>query len=177
MMNDPLVHDVQEDRTILRHEIATRLTNVERRLMERFSGRQEVIVCVGNIGAGKSSLVKFLAFNTGMAFSQGAGLGPLIAVVATVVIVWLLVSLRTDASRMSMWGTGLLIGGAAGKLIDRLFRGDAWLRGGVVDFIDFQWFPIFNIADICINVGAGLLVLNSVLSSRRERRAAEQAEA
>ena len=66
MMNDPLVHDVQEDRTILRHEIATRLTNVERRLMERFSGRQEVIVCVGNIGAGKSSLVKFLAFNTGL---------------------------------------------------------------------------------------------------------------
>jgi len=118
-----------------------------------------------------------LAFNTGMAFSQGAGLGPLIAVVATVVIVWLLVSLRTEASRMSMWGMGLLIGGAAGNLIDRLFRGDAWLRGGVVDFIDFQWFPIFNIADICINVGAGLLVLNSVLSSRRERQAAEQAEA
>lgn len=64
--NDPLVLDVQEDTSIKRHEIATRLTSVERRLMERFSGRQEVIVCVGNIGAGKSSLVKFLAFNTGM---------------------------------------------------------------------------------------------------------------
>ncbi len=66
MNDDPLIHDVQEDTTIRRHEIATRLTSVERRLMERFSGRQEVIVCVGNIGAGKSSLVKFLAFNTGM---------------------------------------------------------------------------------------------------------------
>jgi signal peptidase II len=34
------------------------------------------------------------------------------------------------------------------------------LHGRVVDFIDFQWFPIFNIADICVNVGGGLLVLN-----------------
>lgn len=107
-----------------------------------------------------------LAFNNGMAFSQGRGLGPLIAIVATAVIVWLLVSLRTESSRMSSVGMGLLIGGAAGNLIDRLFRGDAWLRGGVVDFIDFQWFPIFNVADIAVNVGAGLLILNSVLVSR-----------
>ena len=111
-----------------------------------------------------------LAFNTGMAFSQGAGLGPVIAVVATLVIVWLLLSLRSETSRMSIWGMGLLIGGAAGNLVDRMFRGDAWLRGGVVDFIDFQWFPIFNVADVCINVGAGLLILNSILSARRERR-------
>ena len=110
-----------------------------------------------------------LAFNNGMAFSQGRGFGPLIAVVATAVIVWLLISLRPESSRMSTIGMGLLIGGAAGNLIDRLFRGDAWLRGAVVDFIDFQWFPIFNVADIAVNVGAGLLILNSVLASRRER--------
>ena len=116
-----------------------------------------------------------LAFNTGMAFSQASGLGPVIAVVATVVIVWLLLSLRTESSRMSVWGMGLLIGGAAGNLVDRLFRGDAWLRGGVVDFIDFQWFPIFNVADICNNVGAGLLILNSVLASRREQPEEETA--
>lgn len=109
-----------------------------------------------------------LAFNNGMAFSQGKGFGPLIAIVATLVIVWLLISLRTESSRMSAIGMGLLIGGAAGNLTDRLFRGDAWLRGGVVDFIDFQWFPIFNVADIGVNVGAGLLILSSVLASRRE---------
>ena len=108
-----------------------------------------------------------LAFNSGMAFSRGTGFGPVIAVVATLVIVWLLVSLRTGTSRMSTIGMGLVIGGAAGNLVDRLFRGDAWLRGAVVDFIDFQWFPIFNIADIAINVGAGLLILNTVLVSRR----------
>jgi len=66
MNNDSMILDVQEDPTIRRHEIATRLTSVERRLMNRFSNQQEVIVCVGNIGAGKSSLVKFLAYNTGM---------------------------------------------------------------------------------------------------------------
>lgn len=107
-----------------------------------------------------------LAFNTGMAFSQARGFGPLIAIVGTAVIVWLLISLRTESSRMSNAGMGLLIGGAAGNLTDRLFRADAWLRGGVVDFIDFQWFPIFNIADIAINVGAGLLILSSILASR-----------
>ena len=110
-----------------------------------------------------------LAFNSGMAFSRGQGLGPIIAVLATVVIVWLLVSLRTEASRLSTLGMGTVIGGAAGNLVDRLFRGDAWLRGAVVDFIDFQWFPIFNVADICINVGAGMLILNSVRSSRRAK--------
>ena len=66
MSHDPLILDVQEDAFIRRHEIATRLTSVERRLMMRFADQQEVIVCVGNIGAGKSSLVKFLAYNTGM---------------------------------------------------------------------------------------------------------------
>ncbi len=112
-----------------------------------------------------------LGFNNGMAFGQGQGFGPVIAVVATVVIVYLLVTLRGESTPMSTIGVGLLIGGAAGNLIDRMFRGDdGFLRGAVVDFIDFQWFPIFNVADMAINVGAGLLILNSILSARAERR-------
>jgi signal peptidase II len=115
-----------------------------------------------------------LAFNSGMAFSRGQGLGPVIAVVATVVIVWLLVSLRTSGGKLNTFGIGCVIGGAAGNLIDRAFRQEAWLRGSVVDFIDFQWFPIFNIADIAINVGAGALILNAVLSGRRARQPSSQ---
>ncbi|HYN34968.1 MAG TPA: signal peptidase II [Ilumatobacteraceae bacterium] len=111
-----------------------------------------------------------LAFNNGMAFGQARGLGPVIGVVATVVIVYLLVSLRDQTSRLSTVGMGLLIGGAAGNLIDRLFRGDAWLNGAVVDFIDLQWFPIFNVADMAVNVGAALLILGSVLSARTHKR-------
>jgi signal peptidase II len=108
-----------------------------------------------------------LAFNSGMAFSAGQGLGPIIAVLATVIIVWLLVSLRTSGGGLNTFGIGCVIGGAAGNLIDRAFRQEGWLRGSVVDFIDFQWFPIFNIADMAINIGAGALILNAFLSSRR----------
>jgi signal peptidase II len=109
-----------------------------------------------------------LAFNNGMAFGQGTGFGPVIGVLATVVIVFLLASLRNETSTVSTIGMGLLIGGAAGNLIDRLFRGDGLFRGAVVDSIDLQWFPIFNVADICVNVGAVLLILGSILGSRRQ---------
>jgi signal peptidase II len=115
-----------------------------------------------------------LAFNSGMAFSRASGFGPIIAVVATLVIVWLLASLRGGSSWLGAFGMGCVIGGAAGNLIDRMFRDEAWLRGSVVDFIDFQWFPIFNVADIAINVGAAALILNGILLSRRSRAAATE---
>ncbi len=111
-----------------------------------------------------------LAFNNGMAFGQGQGFGPVIGVIATIVIVYLLVSLRSEASPMSTIGMGLLIGGAAGNLIDRLFRGDdGLLQGAVVDFIDLQWFPIFNVADMAVNVGAVLLIISSIQGARTQR--------
>ena len=109
-----------------------------------------------------------LVFNEGMAFSQGEGLGPIIGVVALIVVVGLLISLRKGAGTLGMIGVGLVVGGAVGNLTDRLFRGDGWLRGAVVDFVDFQWFPVFNVADVAVNVGAGLLILGSVLNARRQ---------
>jgi deoxyadenosine/deoxycytidine kinase len=57
---------VREDPTIKRHEIAHRLTRVERRLLTYLAKHQTLIACCGNIGAGKSSLVKLLAYSTGM---------------------------------------------------------------------------------------------------------------
>ena len=109
-----------------------------------------------------------LVFNEGMAFSQGEGLGPIIGIVALIVVVGLLISLRKGAGTLGMIGVGLVVGGAVGNLTDRLFRGDGWLRGAVVDFVDFQWFPVFNVADVAVNVGAGLLILGSVLNARRQ---------
>jgi signal peptidase II len=113
-----------------------------------------------------------LVFNRGMAFSQGEGLGPIIGVVAIGVVVALLVSLRKGAGRLGTVGVGLVVGGAVGNVIDRLFRSPGWFRGAVVDFIDFQWFPVFNVADMAINVGAAMLILGSILSARREREVA-----
>lgn len=113
-----------------------------------------------------------LAFNKGMAFSQATGFGPIIGVVALIVIVALLVSVGRSTSRLYPLAVGLIIGGAIGNLLDRLFRDPGWLRGAVVDFIDVQWWPIFNVADIGVTVGGALLLLTSVQAPRAEPDAA-----
>ena len=66
MENSERILNVVEDINIKRYQIPHRLTSVERRLMKYFSKNRSLVACVGNIGAGKSSLVKFLAYNIGM---------------------------------------------------------------------------------------------------------------
>jgi signal peptidase II len=113
-----------------------------------------------------------LSFNSGMAFGQGQGLGPVIGVVALVVIVGLVLSLKREQGRLADVAVGLVVGGAIGNVLDRLFREPGWFRGSVVDFIDFQWFPIFNVADMGITIGGFLLVGVSWWSSRQPERSA-----
>ena len=108
------------------------------------------------------SLQVSLSYNSGMAFGRGQGFGPVIGVVALVVIVYLLIGLRTEGSRLSTIAVGMVMGGAAGNVCDRLFRGSGWLRGSVVDFIDLRWWPVFNVADIGVTVGGLLLVVGSL---------------
>lgn len=103
-----------------------------------------------------------LAFNTGASFSVGSGLGPVIAVVVVLVTIALLRFVRTVPGRLNMFAVGLVVGGALGNLVDRLFRaGDGFLGGAVVDFIDVQWWPIFNVADMAVVGGALLLVIGT----------------
>ena len=102
-----------------------------------------------------------LAFNRGMAFSQATGAGPVIGALGFVIVIVIVLWLRRSATGVAAVAAGLIVGGAIGNLIDRLFRGEAWLRGAVVDFIDLQWFPIFNIADSAISIGAVLMILAS----------------
>ena len=100
-----------------------------------------------------------LTFNTGAAFSRFPGLGPYIGILAAVVAVGLLWSGRTVPNSTGAVAVGLIFGGAVGNLLDRAFRaGDGFLGGGVVDFIDVQWYPIFNVADIGVVLGALLLL-------------------
>ena len=103
-----------------------------------------------------------LGFNSGMAFSKATGLGPFIGIIATLAIVFILASLRRADSVSSAFGMSLVAAGAAGNVIDRLFRGDAWFRGSVVDFIDLQWWPVFNVADSAITVGGVLVILGAL---------------
>ena len=110
-----------------------------------------------------------LTHNSGMAFSRGTGIGPILGALALVVVVVLVISLGRHGTRGGKFAVGLVVGGAVGNLADRLFRGDGWLRGSVVDFIDFQWWPIFNIADSAICIGGALLVLGAILESTRAK--------
>lgn len=107
-----------------------------------------------------------LTFNSGMAFSKGQGIGPIIGLVAVIVVVVVLLGVRKNSNPMVAIAAGFVVGGAVGNLVDRLFRGDGWLHGSVVDFIDFQWFPIFNVADMAVNVGGVMFVLWSLFSKQ-----------
>ncbi|HEV2767996.1 MAG TPA: signal peptidase II [Acidimicrobiales bacterium] len=103
-----------------------------------------------------------LVFNRGTAFGLGSRFAPLIAILAIVVIATLV---RTGGALQGIWARlslGLVLGGAIGNLLDRLFRsGGGVLGGSVVDFIDLQWWPVFNVADMAITGGAVLLALTA----------------
>ena len=105
--------------------------------------------------------------NTGAAFSLFVNSGPLLAVVASIVVVAIYMSLGDTDRRLEAVALGLILGGAVGNLIDRMFRGDGFLDGAVIDFIDFSFFPSFNVADSAITIGVALLLLAGILRSRR----------
>lgn len=105
-----------------------------------------------------------LTFNSGMAFSKGRDMGPIIGVLALVVAGVVVATVRKQQQKVVAVAAGFVLGGAIGNLIDRIFRGAGWLRGSVIDFIDFQWFPIFNVADIAVNIGGAIFVLWSLFA-------------
>jgi signal peptidase II len=107
-----------------------------------------------------------LTFNDGSAFGLGAGRTTLISVIAIAVSLVVAVAGWRAVGRGWGIGLGLVLGGALGNLVDRVFRsGDGILGGRVVDFIDLQWWPVFNIADAAIVMGVVSLV---ALSFREE---------
>lgn len=71
-------------------------------------------------------------------------------------------------NKLIFWAVSLVLSGGIGNMIDRIFGG-----GKVVDFLHFEFwpeFPVFNIADCAIVIGAGLLILYFVLDILRERK-------
>jgi signal peptidase II len=99
--------------------------------------------------------------NPGAAFSLGTSLTLLYSAIAVTVIV---VILRTSRRIRSVpWAItlGLLLGGATGNLIDRIFRSPGLFRGWVVDWIQVPHWPVFNLADSAIVCGGILAVLLS----------------
>jgi signal peptidase II len=97
--------------------------------------------------------------NPGAAFSAGASLTPVITVVALVaagVIVFYALRVRHRGWAVAL---GLLLAGVVGNLVDRIFRAPGPFRGHVVDFFALPSWPVFNVADICIDVAGALFVI------------------
>ena len=103
-----------------------------------------------------------LTRNSGAAFSSFQGFGPIIGVAAVGVVGLILWMLNRPLRRVEIVGLGLVLGGAIGNLLDRMFRGDGFLDGPVVDWIDPSFFPAFNGADSAITIGVVLLLLGAL---------------
>ena len=127
-----------------------------------------------------ASLWLELTFNTGAAFGLGRGVTPVVEAGVIVLVAGLLLGARRAARRGSLSearAIGLLVGGALSNLADRLVRHIPGHPGAVVDWIEVaqvgghQYWPVFNIADASIVVGAILLAWRLVVRSGRERAA------
>ncbi len=108
------------------------------------------------------------ARNTGAAFSFAEGATVVFTLIAAVVVVVIVRASRRLFSTGWAVALGLVLGGAVGNLVDRVFRDPGFLRGGVVDFLslfapDGSVWPIFNVADSAIVCGG---VLGAVLAFR-----------
>ena len=123
----------------------------------------------------KIDLVPFLAlfrtYNTGIAFSMFSSLSDtgLIAVAAAVVAFVLYLAVKTPPNQvLARIGFAFIVGGALGNVIDRT------VYGHVIDYILFHtpvWsFAVFNLADVCISVGAAAVVLDEFITWRRQPR-------
>ncbi|MBJ7291643.1 MAG: signal peptidase II [Williamsia sp.] len=99
-----------------------------------------------------------LVRNSGAAFSMATGYTWVLTVVALAVVIGII--RYSSRLRSPLWalGLGLILGGALGNLVDRLFRAPGPLRGHVVDFVSVGWWPVFNVADSAVVCGAVLLV-------------------
>lgn len=99
--------------------------------------------------------------NPGAAFSIAGGATVLFTGVAVVVIA--VIALQARRLRSTGWALtlGLILGGAVGNLVDRLVRAPGFPRGHVVDWVDLRVWPVFNLADAAIVVGAFCALLLS----------------
>ena len=107
--------------------------------------------------------------NTGAGFSIFEGYGKVFFATLTIVaFVFIVYMFWNSTSRFTDWMLTIIMAGAIGNFIDRMFLG--YVRD-FLSFCIFGWdFPVFNIADICISVGFGLLLIYYVVEEYRENQ-------
>jgi signal peptidase II len=104
--------------------------------------------------------------NPGAAFSTGERFTYVFAIAAIAVLLFVLIRLVPRIGHPG-WAIalGFLCAGVSGNLADRLFRSPAVLRGHVVDFLQLPHWPIFNVADICIDTAAVMIIILAVFKN------------
>ncbi|HEY0950182.1 signal peptidase II [Nocardioides sp.] len=120
--------------------------------VDRLTGRPDVQI-VGDL------FQLHLVRNPGAAFSTGTAYTEVLSVVAIIAVLVLLYLSRRIGSVGWAVSLGLLLAGVAGNLTDRLLRTPGPLRGHVIDFFVLPHWPVFNVADICIDVAAALILV------------------
>jgi signal peptidase II len=120
--------------------------------VDRLSDRPDVQV-VGDL------FVLHLVRNPGAAFSTGTAYTEVFSVLAMVAVVVILYLARRVGSIGWAVALGLLIAGVGGNLTDRLVRDPGPLRGHVIDFFMLPHWPVFNVADMCIDAAAALILI------------------
>lgn len=102
--------------------------------------------------------------NPGAAFSQGQRFTYVFAIAGIVVLAFVIIKLVPRIGHPA-WAVaiGLLCAGVAGNLTDRLFRSPGVLRGHVIDFLELPYWPVFNVADMCITSAAILIIFLSIV--------------
>ena len=132
-------------------------------ILQLFEGRIEDIPLINGV------LSLYHVNNDGAGFSIFSGQTTFLIILTTAFIIFItyLLLARKFESKLTDYAFCLVLSGGIGNLIDRIFR-----NGQVVDFIktDFIDFPIFNVADICITIGAGLLILYFILDMIKEMK-------
>lgn len=96
-------------------------------------------------------------FNKGAAFGilQGQTIFLMFITIALILLFLFFIIIEKDYRRLTLAAYGLVMGGALSNFYDRI------VLGYVVDYLDFRVFPVFNLADSCICIGVGLLILQS----------------
>lgn len=113
--------------------------------------------------------------NPGAAFGMGADVTIVFTIFAIIATLACLVALTRITQLWHAVILGLLLGGVTGNLVDRITEPPAPLHGHVIDMFHVPNFAIFNWADICITVAAGLIILSGVTSEVKERKKAKAA--
>lgn len=109
-----------------------------------------------------------LVHNTGIAFGMFKDRGIVFIIIPLIAIIWLVYNIyyykenKEYLSRVYIVAFSLILGGAIGNLIDRIFY------GYVIDFVDFRIWPVFNVADSAITIGAIIVAINCIPVSTKK---------